>query len=99
MCSPISLHTAPGSSRSARPECEWAGPRLPAMAGPPSRLFHAATAEILDESQVASGVAGDDVEVAVGVPIEADRRGQRAELEIIGLLLEIARRQELGHAI
>jgi len=56
-------------------------------------------AEVLDEAELAGRVAGDDVLVAVAVPIEADRRGQGAELDLVGLLLKEPRRPERRHVL
>ncbi len=72
-----------------------------------SRYFGAAhfgfstpgSAQVLDQRDVAGRVAADDVGVPVAIPIEAARRRQRPELHVIGLLLEITRREELRRAI
>ena len=65
----------------------------------PLRLLNAGAAEVLEELEVARRVAAEDVDVAVAVPIEADGRGERAALQVIGLLLEVARREELRRAV
>ena len=65
----------------------------------PFGAFDFRAAEVFDESNVAGGVATDDVLIAIAVPIETDRRGQRAKLHLICLLLKINRRQKLRLAV
>ena len=57
----------------------------------PFRILDTFAAEVLDEGDVTGGVAADDVGVAVAIPIEAGWGGERTELHLIGLLLEVAR--------
>ena len=60
----------------------------------PLGMFHARAAEVFEERNVTRRVPTDDVRVAVAVPIETHRRGERAKLHLVGLLLKVARRKE-----
>ena len=56
-------------------------------------------AEVFDERDVARAIAGDEILVAIAVPIDGVGRGEGAEFHIGSELTEIARRQKLRHAV
>jgi len=55
---------------------------------------HARSAEVLKPADVAGRVAGEQVHVAVAVPVEAEGRREGSELQLGRRLLEIAWRLE-----
>jgi hypothetical protein len=55
-------------------------------------------AEILEEGDVAGGVAAEDVLLSVAVPVDHEGSGERSELQRIGLLLEIGGLMEDGES-
>ena len=58
------------------------------------RLGDAGSAEVLEERDVSRGIAANEIDISVAIPIEPDWRGERPKLHLISLLLEILRRQE-----
>ena len=74
-------------------------PPAPATAARPTWAFDFWTTEIFDERNVAGGVAANNILIAVAIPINPHRRGQRPEFHLIGFLLKIYRRQKLRQPI
>ena len=64
-----------------------------------TRLGDARAAFVGEQLDITGRVARENIGVAVAVPIDADRRGQRAALELVGPLLEVGRRQKDRPAI
>ena len=94
-CSPTWPRTGLGSSRWSRPGSEATLRRLAAASAPPTGRPQPAPARF-SMNPMSRRVATNQVLVAVVVPVETDRRHQRAELDFVGLLLEEARRREQG---
>ena len=89
------MHAAVFSGRDAKHAAIGLQPR----GRSPLWLSHARAAQVFEKLHISGRVARDDVRVAVLVPVAAYRRGQGATLELVGLLLEITRRQKTGRAV